>query len=243
MKYITLFLLVFIQISTHAQSYENALYYYKLNYISEAIDDIKEAIEGPEKNNAQAYVLMYKIFKTASTTPPFDGSPDLCLIQCANAACGALNQKNGTWAMEQEFGKQYLNVYINLYKDLTKYANFHLEKGNHPNTFLCFEGAYNVYKVLYNSDKEMFPMEHNLTFYTGYSAINAEKYTEAAKYFGELVDYDFHEPEYSSVYYWMAKYHLLETKNMQKAKETFDKGLKYYPNDEDLLSLKSYFEE
>ena len=103
--------------------------------------------------------------------------------------------------MDQEFGKQYLNVFINLYKDLSKYAIFHLKKGNHLNTFLCFEGAYNVYKVLYKSDKEMFLKDNNLTFYKGYFAFTDEKYTEAAKYFGELVDYDFHKPEYNAVFF------------------------------------------
>lgn len=223
-----------------AQNLSNANMYYDQGYIDRAIDEIDRLTRQTEKNNPEAWLLMYKIFKKAETTSPYNSFPDDCIYRQYRSISELMKLQGSKGVMEREFGQYYTQIFNKFYSELITIANKSTDNKNFNNALKNFKNALIVYNDIYEYKLDPSSVDTSLTFTTGYIALRAEKYDDTEKYFSILANLNYHRPEHKIIYSWLVKFYILERKNLPLAKETLNKGLLFFPEDKELLELKAY---
>ena len=225
-----------------AQSLSIAQSYLYGDEISSAIPSIEKIVYGMGSDNPEAWMLMYKIFKKAETTSPYNSFPDDCISR-QHEAISKLMKLPGTSPssiMEREFGKDFKYIYNKFYSEFVTFAQKSVKSENYGAAYKNYKRALKVYEDIYTYGLDTSPLDTTLTFHTGFNALKAEKYEETEKYFRILADANIVQPKFELIYSWLVKYYILEKKDMQLAAKMLEKGLRYYPEDKELNELKAY---
>ena len=243
MKKLVFILALFTSITgrLYANDIQTAQYYYDRNDISNAMNAINAAVKVKYADNAEAWMLMYKIYKKAQSTSPYSSFPDDCISNQHRAIRQLMELSDGRTWMQQEFGSQYLQLFNRFYSEFVTYANGSMKNKNFGNALKNYKNALKVYDDIYKYGLDPSPVDTAVIFRAGYSAIQEEKYAETETFFKKLADIPVKNKQYAMIYAWLSKYYIMETKDLPKAKAMFDKGLALFPDDKDLKELTTYF--
>lgn len=229
--------------NAHGQSLDLARSYYDSDDLSGAIRAIETVVYSRDKTNADAWMLMFYIFKKAETTSPYSQFPDDCVARQYEAIKELLKLPDGPKAMESQFGSDYKYIFNKFYSEFVLFADKSMKNESYNAAFKNFKRALKVYESIYEFGLDKSSMDTILIFNTGYSAIQAKMYEETAYYFRKLADANMQMAEYSNVYSWLVKYYMLEKKDYELARSILFKGLNFFPDDKELNELKVYLEQ
>lgn len=230
-------------INAFGQSLDLARSYYDNGDLSGAIRAVETVVYSRDKTNTDAWILMFYIFKKAETTSPYSQFPDDCIARQYEAVKKLMELPNGPAAMEKQFGSEYKYIFNKFYSEFVQFADKSMKDENFNAALKNFKRAQKVYDNIYQVGLDKSSMDTILIFNTGYSALRAENYEETAYYFRKLADANMQMAEYSNVYSWLVKYYMLEKKDFELAKSILQKGLSYFPVNQELNELKLYLEQ
>jgi tetratricopeptide (TPR) repeat protein len=113
-----------------------------------------------------------------------------------------------------------------------------LDAKNYDESFKALRNALAVSTFFYERKWIATPLDTSITFYTGYAAMNGGNKTETEIYYKKLLDANAVGTDLQIAYGWLANYYLKEVNNLDMAKLALERGLKHYPNDAYLKSMK-----
>lgn len=230
-------------VNIYAQSSSLARSFYESGDIPNALSSIQKAVAGSDKNNADAWFLMYQIYKSAETSSTFSSFPDDCVSGQHYAISGLMNLPDGKAKMEQEFGSNYVYIFNKFYSELVQFAQKSLDVKNFGAALKNYKNALKVYENIYKYGLDNSSIDTALTYSTGYCAVFAKKYDDAEKYFKIIYDSNVQSISYVFAYIWLAKYYITEKKDNVSALAFVQKGLLYHPEDKELLDIKQYLSQ
>jgi tetratricopeptide (TPR) repeat protein len=225
----------------YANDLQTAQEYYDRDDITNAINAINAAVKVKYADNAEAWMLMYKIYKKAQYTSPYSSFPDDCISNQHRAIRKLMELSDGKTWLQQEFGHEYRQLFNKFYSEFVTYANSSMKNKSFGNALKNYKNALQVYDDIYKYGLDPSPVDTAVIFRAGYCALQNEKYAETESFFKKLADIPVKNKQYAMLYAWLSKYYMLETKDLPKAKAMFDKGLALFPDDKDLKELISYF--
>lgn len=106
-------------------------------------------------------------------------------------------------------------------------------------SFENLKKALTVFDFMYQQKAVGYSLDTLITFYAGYAAMNAKNDENTEIYYKKIADANAFGTDYKIAYGWLANYYLTDKKDLDKAKPVIEKGIKHYPDDEYLKSLKS----
>lgn len=239
MKYMSVycFLVLCLPFNLEAQDLSSTKRCYEADDISCAISSIEKFAYGTAKYSPEVWILFYSIFKKAETTKPYSQFPDDCLNRQHEAFSALLQIPGGKKAIEGKFGAEWKYYFNKFYSEFVTYAGRSMKDENFRAAVKNYKRALKVYDDIHYLGMETSTIDTVLVFNTAYSAIQAKEYNEAEKYFKQLADANVQMKGYAIVYRWLAKYYIVEKKDMAAALAMVQKGIQYFPGDKELTEL------
>ncbi len=218
-----------------AQTVEKAKDLLKANKVMEAKTMIDEFVQ-QEKNakNADAWYLHAKVYGAIAADANLSS-------QVPDARMTAFNSLKKYTELDT---KMLISLQIDGYKPINDiYTGYYQEGANNFNE-KKYDAAFNAFTKAIMASKFMtekgwisLKLDTNSVLYAGVAAEKLNKFDDAAKYYGMLVENKAKGDGFVEIYKWVANHHY-EKKNPQEAEKFIAIGKEVYPTDPFWASLE-----
>lgn len=240
-KLVILIITIAVYTTVKAQDITTAEYQYSQGQYDKAKTTIDEALKGNFKNDPKALIWKHKIYQTLGlNAKPADGTT--ILIAGFEALKKAMAMPGGTDASIKILGLKTNEGFNNYYTAFINNGSALLNAKDNTGAFESFKNALAVSSYFYEQKMITTSLDTMLTFYAGYTAMQAKKTDETVYYFKKLADANANGTDLQIAYGWLCNYYLTDKNDAATARIYCDKGLKFYATDEYLLSKKNEVE-
>lgn len=236
MKRITLTLFYqFILFTAFCQDFKTAdKLFYEGKY-----DLAKKAIDATPADKPEVLLLKHKIYYKLGTSVVHKGFFPGILLQGWEALKTGYHMPKGDEAALKVIGFTYLNDFNAYYQEFIAIGSEKMNADKHREAFENFKAAISVTTYFYEKQIIKNPLDTMLNFYAGYTAMKDNNNEDAEFYFKKIADNNCSGEDLQIGYGWLCNYYLETKKDIPAAKAVFEKGIKFYPKDEYLLSKET----
>jgi tetratricopeptide (TPR) repeat protein len=233
----------FFMLAGTVAAYAQDLKAVKKFFDAKEFDKAKEAVDATlakDDKKAENWYWKHKVYYALATTDAFKNLVPDVGQKGFEALKKSYNLDTNMVAMIKagdnmaDFAAQFNNYYTLFRVE----GGSQLDAKNYDASFKALRNALGVSTFFYERKWITTPLDTSITFYTGYAAQNAGNKAETELYYSKLADANASGTDIQIAYGWLTNYYLNEVNNPEKAKMAMERGLKVYPNDEYLKSMK-----
>lgn len=240
-KLFTLIITAAVCTTAIAQDIKTAETYFTNKEYDEAKTAIDKALNGTFSNDPKAWIWKHKIYQTlGQTAKPADATA--MLFTGFEALKKAMAMPNGTEAYIVILGLNINEGFNNYYVTFINNGSALMNAQDNAGAFQNFKNALAVSGYFYDQKITTTQLDTMITFYAGYTAMQAKRTDDAVYYFKKLADANANGTDLQIAYGWLCNYYLTDKKDAATARLYCDKGLKFYATDEYLKSKKNEVE-
>jgi tetratricopeptide (TPR) repeat protein len=236
-KTIVALVMAFFLLKAGAQDIKTANKLYDAGQLDKAKQAIDDAI-AKDGSKPDVWLAKHKIYYAIATSDAYKNLVPDAKSQGYQALLKGRKMPKGQEAMIMQGildpNKPFSDYYYGFIND----GSANMNANNFSEALSNFKMALQVSKFFYDEKILSNELDTSIVFYSGYTAMKADKNDDAELYFKKLVDKNISGTDINIAYEWLCQYYLETKKDPAKAKEVMQKGLALYPNDEFLKSKK-----